>query len=202
MSPWVALVAGADGTEVGVDAGGRGWISAAVTSQLPSVAGWSMGPRARAPVPSGWQVEASRLSAPASFPTTPTAWPWLCPCGETTDHPCVAGGTARGRPAGPARLAVPHERCRDVHEACSRAGADAEPAGAGEDVGRGRRRRDAGPSRGPGSARPPRRARPGRVGRRREGGAAPDRPARIVGRRVGDPSARTSPVRESVAGRR
>ena len=68
MSPWVALVAGADGTEVGVDAGGRGWISAAVTSRFPlSLAGrWAHVHERRGP--SGWQVEASRLVCPRDFP--------------------------------------------------------------------------------------------------------------------------------------
>ncbi|MGW5220857.1 hypothetical protein ACWEQA_23615 [Nocardia sp. NPDC004085] len=43
IRPWLALVAGAEGTEVGIDASGRAWISGALTKKLPPTlaAHWS-----------------------------------------------------------------------------------------------------------------------------------------------------------------
>ena len=68
MRPWIALVAGGEGTEVGIDAVGRGWVSAAVTQQLPLDRAGRWAHVHERLGPSGWQPEASRLLCPRELP--------------------------------------------------------------------------------------------------------------------------------------
>lgn len=85
MGPWLALVAGAEGIDVGIDAAGRAWVSASVTQQLPLANSrlWSHVHERLGTA--GWRLEASRL---------------LCPLELRDDADCLAILVPRFRETG------------------------------------------------------------------------------------------------------
>ncbi len=96
MLPWIALIAGAEGTEVGLDARGRGWVSAAVTQQLPRGRAGRWAHVHERLGPAGWRTEASRLLCPRTLPDDADCLAMVVPMfrDDGTTHSWTAGQAA------------------------------------------------------------------------------------------------------------